>query len=164
MPSTRPRSMEKCARCVGVARDADLKGLADLCGEAANPGQDAAAVRTAVAMRWRGLEPPRGINPTRPSTLRVYQFRHQRARPIVATPCSDADDELALRVTLAHVSQSIGSALQLVAALDDRLHGPRLEQLAQHVQVGPAGLCDEEDGVATARPRREPRLGDVTQR
>src|SRR6476659_4798802 len=37
-------------------------------------------------MRWRGLEPPRGINPTRPSTLRVYQFRHQRARAIVATP------------------------------------------------------------------------------
>ena len=32
-----------------------------------------------AAMRWRGLEPPRGINPTRPSTLRVYQFRHQRA-------------------------------------------------------------------------------------
>src|SRR5438874_3698212 len=36
-------------------------------------------------MRWRGLEPPRGVNPTRPSTLRVYQFRHQRARAIVAT-------------------------------------------------------------------------------
>src|SRR5215207_2331094 len=36
-------------------------------------------------MRWRGLEPPRGINPTRPSTLRVYQFRHQRAPRIVAT-------------------------------------------------------------------------------
>src|SRR3954454_8435713 len=75
-------------------------------------------------MRWRGLEPPRGINPTRPSTLRVYQFRHQRARPIVATPSSDADDELALRVTLAHVAESVDSILQLVAALDDRLHGP----------------------------------------
>src|SRR4051812_286839 len=35
-------------------------------------------------MRWRGLEPPRGINPTRPSTLRVYQFRHQRAAAILA--------------------------------------------------------------------------------
>ena len=35
-------------------------------------------------MRWRGLEPPRGVNPTRPSTLRVYQFRHQRAPAIVA--------------------------------------------------------------------------------
>src|SRR4029078_1467554 len=42
--------------------------------------------RPPVCMRWRGLEPPRGINPTRPSTLRVYQFRHQRARAIVATP------------------------------------------------------------------------------
>src|SRR5207244_5281629 len=39
-----------------------------------------------VPMRWRGLEPPRGFNPTRPSTLRVYQFRHQRAARIVAAP------------------------------------------------------------------------------
>ena len=31
-------------------------------------------------MRWRGLEPPRPIQATRPSTLRVYQFRHQRVR------------------------------------------------------------------------------------
>ena len=30
-------------------------------------------------MRWRGLEPPRPKRVTRPSTLRVYQFRHQRA-------------------------------------------------------------------------------------
>src|SRR3954462_10908330 len=29
-------------------------------------------------MRRRGLEPPRAIQPTRPSTLRVYQFRHRR--------------------------------------------------------------------------------------
>ena len=29
-------------------------------------------------MRWRGLEPPRPVRATRPSTLRVYQFRHQR--------------------------------------------------------------------------------------
>jgi hypothetical protein len=35
-------------------------------------------------MRWRGLEPPRAAKPTRPSTLRVYQFRHQRARISVA--------------------------------------------------------------------------------
>src|SRR5215213_4042674 len=30
------------------------------------------------SMRRRGLEPPRGNCPTRPSTLRVYQFRHRR--------------------------------------------------------------------------------------
>ena len=30
-------------------------------------------------MRRRGLEPPRAIQPTRPSTLRVYQFRHRRS-------------------------------------------------------------------------------------
>jgi hypothetical protein len=29
-------------------------------------------------MRPSGLEPPRTIRSTRPSTLRVYQFRHER--------------------------------------------------------------------------------------
>ena len=33
-------------------------------------------------MRSSGLEPPRGILPTRPSTLRVYQFRHERGRGV----------------------------------------------------------------------------------
>src|SRR5215218_250702 len=37
-----------------------------------------------LCMRWRGLEPPRPARGTRPSTLRVYQFRHQRAQGIVA--------------------------------------------------------------------------------
>jgi hypothetical protein len=32
-------------------------------------------------MRWRGLEPPRPKAATRPSTWRVYQFRHQRPPP-----------------------------------------------------------------------------------
>ena len=32
-----------------------------------------------LVMRWRGLEPPRPKAATRPSTWRVYQFRHQRA-------------------------------------------------------------------------------------
>ena len=39
-------------------------------------------------MRWRGLaEPPRPVRATRPSTLRVYQFRHQRVdgRIVAAT-------------------------------------------------------------------------------
>jgi hypothetical protein len=31
-------------------------------------------------VRSSGLEPPRAIRPTRPSTLRVYQFRHDRRR------------------------------------------------------------------------------------
>ena len=35
------------------------------------------------SMRPRGLEPPRTIQSTRPSTLRVYQFRHRRSgRPV----------------------------------------------------------------------------------
>ena len=34
--------------------------------------------RGILHMRRRGLEPPRGKSPTRPSTLRVYQFRHRR--------------------------------------------------------------------------------------
>ena len=32
----------------------------------------------AFLMRSSGLEPPRTIRSTRPSTLRVYQFRHER--------------------------------------------------------------------------------------
>jgi hypothetical protein len=32
----------------------------------------------AFRMRSSGLEPPRAVKPTRPSTLRVYQFRHER--------------------------------------------------------------------------------------
>src|SRR3954468_25031267 len=33
-------------------------------------------------MRRRGLEPPRDLRPTRPSTLRVYQFRHRRGAAV----------------------------------------------------------------------------------
>ena len=38
-------------------------------------------------MRWRGLEPPRPKAATRPSTWRVYQFRHQRAKRILPSGC-----------------------------------------------------------------------------
>ena len=31
-----------------------------------------------ILVRSSGLEPPRAVKPTRPSTLRVYQFRHER--------------------------------------------------------------------------------------
>src|SRR6185312_11243401 len=37
-----------------------------------------ALVSRAFRMRSSGLEPPRAVKPTRPSTLRVYQFRHER--------------------------------------------------------------------------------------
>src|SRR5271166_4111084 len=37
-------------------------------------------------MRPSGLEPPRGNLPTRPSTLRVYQFRHGRRGASIAPP------------------------------------------------------------------------------
>ena len=33
-------------------------------------------------MRLRGVEPPRPVRATRPSTLRVYQFRHSRLRGV----------------------------------------------------------------------------------
>ena len=33
-------------------------------------------------MRLRGVEPPRPVRATRPSTLRVYQFRHSRLRAV----------------------------------------------------------------------------------
>ena len=34
------------------------------------------------AVRLRGVEPPRPVRATRPSTLRVYQFRHSRLRAV----------------------------------------------------------------------------------
>ena len=37
-------------------------------------------VSRGFAMRLRGVEPPRPLRATRPSTLRVYQFRHSRLR------------------------------------------------------------------------------------
>ena len=37
-----------------------------------------ALISRAFSMRSSGLEPPRTIRSTRPSTLRVYQFRHER--------------------------------------------------------------------------------------
>src|ERR1700719_3824648 len=37
-------------------------------------------------MRPSGLEPPRGNLPTRPSTLRVYQFRHGRRGASIDPP------------------------------------------------------------------------------
>src|SRR3954451_5856034 len=77
--STRP------LRCRAVACDGDRRGLADMAASPLNPVPQEREGHPGTAMRWRGLEPPRGINPTRPSTLRVYQFRHQRARRIVAT-------------------------------------------------------------------------------
>jgi hypothetical protein len=41
--------------------------------EAKNP-----LISTGYSMRLRGVEPPRPVRATRPSTLRVYQFRHSR--------------------------------------------------------------------------------------
>src|SRR5207247_2168149 len=63
-----------------------------LLGETRNPRKSSWPAKRAGLprmMRWRGLEPPRGLNPTRPSTLRVYQFRHQRAAAIVAARYGD---------------------------------------------------------------------------
>jgi hypothetical protein len=40
--------------------------------------QESPAIAGLSLMRRRGLEPPRDLHPTRPSTLRVYQFRHRR--------------------------------------------------------------------------------------
>ena len=44
----------------------------------ARPAAMRKGARGRPRMRWRGLEPPRPVRATRPSTLRVYQFRHQR--------------------------------------------------------------------------------------
>src|SRR3954452_6522204 len=70
-------------------------------------------------MRWRGLEPPRGINPTRPSTLRVYQFRHQRARAIVATPSARASRALRYAAVRELCEHAVAAALGAGASYAD---------------------------------------------
>src|SRR5436309_15727833 len=62
-------------------------------------------------MRWRGLEPPRGVNPTRPSTLRVYQFRHQRAGRIVAAPTATRPAPITVRAVRELCEQAVAAAL-----------------------------------------------------
>jgi HEPN domain len=61
-----------------------LKAVPDS-AQGSHPAEDTTGRRTVCTrpdnpceMRPRGLEPPRGKSPTRPSTLRVYQFRHGR--------------------------------------------------------------------------------------
>ena len=71
----------------GVAVRAVRRGQRSRGGRPAGSGRRDAESRKAESrpserlsrMRWRGLEPPRPNRVTRPSTLRVYQFRHQRA-------------------------------------------------------------------------------------
>ena len=43
-----------------------------------------ALLSRAFPMRPSGLEPPRTVKSTRPSTLRVYQFRHGRRGASIA--------------------------------------------------------------------------------
>src|SRR5256714_6915068 len=68
-------------------------------------------------MRWRGLEPPRGVNPTRPSTLRVYQFRHQRAGRIVAA--APAHSAVGFRPVRRLCEEGVSAALAAGASYAD---------------------------------------------
>src|SRR6185437_3394625 len=73
--------------------------------------------RTHCPMRSSGLEPPRGKLPTRPSTLRVYQFRHERrvreyspARPseiVCSGGAASSEIELAYEGGLANGPRSL---------------------------------------------------------
>src|SRR5438045_5307353 len=123
-------------------------------------------------MRWRGLEPPRGINPTRPSTLRVYQFRHQRARAIVATPSLRGLSAIRFPLVRELCDEAVAAALaagasyadarvvvrrsQTVATRNrrvDRLDDVETQGLGVRVLVGGAWgfACDNELSVETAR-------------
>ena len=54
-------------------------------------------------MRLNGVEPSRPVRDTRPSTLRVYQFRHSRSRaadsrcsrPGAQMPCKHPNEQVA---------------------------------------------------------------------
>ncbi len=70
---SRSRSSETLRVCHGKHRNAPRPAPGKTCPDPREtpPGR-------ALLMRSSGLEPPRAVKPTRPSTLRVYQFRHER--------------------------------------------------------------------------------------
>ena len=71
------------AGIVGDGTDAENKLRPNGGPNANRPGPCLAPGRFVLAcylMRLNGVEPSRVFPPTRPSTLRVYQFRHSRAR------------------------------------------------------------------------------------
>ena len=105
----------------------------------------AAALAAAVRMRWRGLEPPRGINPTRPSTLRVYQFRHQRA----PAHCSRAFQPPRRALNLEPVRELCDEAVAAALGAGARPMPTRVSS------CGAPGGRDEERPRRAARRRRE---------
>ena len=77
---------------------------------------------------------------------------------------SDADDDLAARVPLAEVAESVGDLAQLVALLDDRPDLARFQELPDDVQVGPVELREEEAGRPARDRRCEPHPGEIAER
>jgi AraC-like DNA-binding protein len=88
--TSRPRSSMRTTRRLG-ANGADGPRVWEQLGARLEPrphhgrppdrrptANEPQAVQGVHQMRPRGFEPPRAIRPTRPSTLRVYQFRHRR--------------------------------------------------------------------------------------
>src|SRR3954449_7754630 len=63
---------------VGQTRGARALRVSDRASAKASRTTKTLRLAGSSFMRRRGLEPPRGNCPTRPSTLRVYQFRHRR--------------------------------------------------------------------------------------
>ena len=108
-PKTRPEGKSPSLRSRRVPRFADRGGVRHVAKQP--PGQTHAAARPrtkkprtcgAFSMRPRRLELPRTNRSTRPSTLRVYQFRHRRvggqyspvtrARCLAGLPAGEAVD------------------------------------------------------------------------
>ena len=98
-------------------------------------------------MRWRGLEPPRGINPTRPSTLRVYQFRHQRA----TAHCSHAFRSSAAHLRYAPVrelcEQAVAAALGAGASYADARVVVRARRWSNEERPRRAARRPESEGI-----------------
>jgi hypothetical protein len=69
-------------------------------------------------MRLRGVEPPRPLRATRPSTLRVYQFRHSRSRAV--------DDSRPAGVTKGGVGEEIVRVGTLLATVRGPRYSPNM--------------------------------------
>src|SRR3954463_3849613 len=76
----------------------------------------------------------------------------------------EGDDQFPPDVPVAHSPHRLAELRQVVAVLDDGRDLPRLDELAQRLEVAAVRLRDEEHGAAAPDLRRELDAGDVAER
>jgi site-specific DNA recombinase len=88
-------------------------------------------------VRSSGLEPPRAVKPTRPSTLRVYQFRHERR---VREYSPDASRRIGLRLG---AQQTFVPAHPALPGSSSRQPRGAIPPSAPCIRPGPSLQCEQ---------------------